>query len=88
MFVVKQKPPIFFGGQEVRNNHTNCAAYSIYSRALLTITVSGVLFIVILKQARTAPYSNYIPTRMKRVSTPHQRQPPPTVSLYENLFLM
>ena len=39
-------------GQEVNDNHTNCAAYSKYSRALLT-TQSGALFIVIREKAQT-----------------------------------
>ena len=54
------KKPSSFDGQEVENNQTNCAAYSVYSRALLTHQ-SGVIYRRNTKNGASAPIE-YIPT--------------------------
>ena len=49
MITNKKTAELCQSGQEVRNNQKNCAAYSIYSHALLTIG-SGVFHIIDIYQ--------------------------------------
>ena len=64
------------GGQEVNDNHTNCAVYSVYSQALLT---SGKLIRRIITRiknsAQSRPYI-FLFRRVCRVVTPHRGKSP------------
>ena len=60
------------GGQEVENNHKNCAAYSIYSHALLT-QIRSLFFVVIFKNGANMRAKRIYSDACERVLTPHQQ---------------
>jgi len=72
----KQKPPLQSkGGQEVRNNQMNCAAYSIYSHALLTTADQEIFFVHHIKNTPMARLLSYIDASESGFDTPSAKNP-------------
>lgn len=79
-FFIIQSPDLYLnknhqfliGGQEVENNHKNCAAYSIYSHALLT-QIRSLFFVVIFKNGANMRAIRIYSDACERVLTPHQQ---------------
>ena len=74
---IQKTTQIISGGQEVENNHRNCAAYSTYSHALLT-PGSGVFNVrnKISPDTKNTPINGApcsFPDADARVLTPHHR---------------
>ena len=71
-----------FDGQEVENNQTNCAAYSIYSRALLTFSIRSICHRH-TKNGASAPFE-HIPTLSNGLLDPINRIPADILILSKN----